>query len=186
MKKGTVTLVALAALLFTACKTEPVAEPEPRPAPPVVAEAVDPAKLVRNGQMPFEGLLTGGQPTDEQLAALAEAGYQTIINLRQPDEKGTVGEAETVAELGMKYISLPIEGVADLTEEKANALAAVLEEADRPALLHCGSGNRVGALLALKAFWVDGAGAEEAMEVGQSAGLTRLEQAVRELVEPAE
>ena len=184
MNKGTVTLVGLAALAFVACKTEPAARPEPTA--PVDIATADPATLVRNGRMPMDGLLTGGQPTDEQLAVLAEAGFRTVINLRQPDERGTVGEAEKVAQLGMTYVALPIGGVDDLSEENAIALAAALDEAARPALLHCGSGNRVGALLALKALWLDGAGAEEAMEVGRQAGLTRLEPAVRKLVEAAE
>ena len=53
-------------------------------------------------------------------------------------------------------------------------------------LLHCGSGNRVGALLALKAFWLDGGSAEEALEVGLAGGVTRLEPTVRELLGLAE
>jgi hypothetical protein len=44
-------------------------------------------------------------------------------------------------------------------------------------LLHCGSGNRVGALLALRESQ-DGADDESALEYGRSAGLTKLEPVV--------
>jgi protein tyrosine phosphatase (PTP) superfamily phosphohydrolase (DUF442 family) len=99
-----------------------------------------------------------------------------------PDERGTKGEPEKIAELGMRYVSIPVDGKAGLNEENAAALAAALDEADRPVLVHCGSGNRVGALLAVKAFWLDGASAEEALEIGLAGGVTRLEPMVRELL----
>ena len=187
MNRGVFTLIALAALLG-GCRGEQAAAPAPAAAPQPAARtaAPDPATLVRNGAMPAPGILTGGQPTDEQLEALRDAGYQTVINLRQPDERGTRGEAEKVAALGMTYVSLPVAGAADLSEENAAALAAALDEAARPVLLHCGSGNRVGALLALKAFWLEGASAEDALTIGRSGGLTRLESTVREIIEPAE
>ena len=180
MKRGTIALVALAALFVVGCKSEPALAPETAPVADATPGQVDPASLVRNGMMPLEGVLTGGQPTDEQLAALRDAGYKTIINLRQPDERGTRGEAEKVAELGMTYVALPVAGAEDLNEENAVALAAALETAERPVLLHCGSGNRVGALLAMKAFLVDGASADEALDLGLAGGVTRLEPAVRE------
>lgn len=180
MKIGTVTLVAMAAMVLVGCRSESAAEPQAGPV--VEAATVDPITLVRNGMMPLEGVLTGGQPTDEQLAELRDAGYQTVINLRQPNERGTRGEAETVAGLGMTYISIPVAGKEGLNKENAAALAAALEQADGPVLLHCGSGNRVGALLALKAFWLEGATAEEAMDVGLAGGVTRLEPVVRELL----
>ncbi len=178
MKRGTLALVALVAILLAGCRAEPVAAPEPAGEP----TPVDPITLVKNGKMPMEGLLTGGQPTDEQFAALRDAGFVTVINLRMPDERGTRGEAEMVAELGMAYVSIPVEGKAGLTEENAAALATALEAAESPVLLHCGSGNRVGALLALKAFQVDGKSAEEALEIGLAGGVTRLEPVVRELL----
>lgn len=183
MNRVTLVCLALAVVIHAGCRGEPAAAPQAvEGAGP---GAVDPTTLVRNGKMPFEGVLTGGQPSDEQLTALRDAGYETVINLRRPDERGTRGEAEKVAALGMTYVSLPVAGAAGLTEENAAALAAALDEVARPVLLHCGSGNRVGALLAVKAFWLDGASAEEALEIGRGAGLTRMEPAVRELIQPA-
>ena len=40
----------------------------------------------------------------------------------------------------------------------------------------------MGAMLALKAHWIDGVDAAEALEIGLAAGMTRLEAPVRELL----
>ncbi len=173
----------LVALVLCGCAAEPAAE---RPAPASEAEApaaTDWAALVPQGRTPVDGILTGGQPTPEQLEALSAAGFRTVINLRQPSEPGVEGEAEKVAALGMRYVSIPVAGAEGLSEDNVRALAEALAAAPGPTLLHCGSSNRVGALLALKAHWLDGASPEEALERGRAAGLTKLEPAVREILQ---
>ena len=54
------------------------------------------------------------------------------------------------------------------------------KEDDGEVLLHCASGNRVGALLALAAVQVDGASPEAALTLGRAAGLKSLEPVVME------
>jgi hypothetical protein len=49
-------------------------------------------------------------------------------------------------------------------------------------LFHCGSGNRIGAVLALQAAWLDGVAAEDALDYGRANGLTSLEPTTRELL----
>src|SRR5690606_38327465 len=48
-----------------------------------------------------------------------------------------------------------------------------------PALVHCASGNRVGALAALRAAWLQGADEEAAIAEGRRWGLRSLETEVR-------
>ena len=177
MSSKTWLLLGLSSLLVIGC-APPVAEP-------VAAseDSVDWDSLLPNPQRPEEGLLTGGQPSLEQLEAIRDAGFRTVINLRAEGEKGA--KAEAVEALGMRYVALPIRGAESLTEDSAEAFAAVLAAAERPAIVHCGSGNRVGALFALKAFYVDGAEVEEAYEVGRRAGLTRLSGSVRQILDEA-
>ena len=139
--------------------------------------------LLPNLREPGEGIISGGQPTPEHLQAARDAGYRTVINLRLPEEKGVANEVEIVSGLGMEYVSLPIAGSAGLTRENTEAFALALETAEYPIVLHCGSGNRIGALFALKAFWIDGKSAEEALRIGIDSGMTRLEGAVKELLE---
>lgn len=136
--------------------------------------------LVPNARRPLEGVLSGGQPSEDQLRVIAEAGFRTVINLRAAGEEATETEPAAVSALGMEYVSLPVPGAAGITEENARALTSVLDAAERPTLLHCGSGNRVGALLALAAYHVDGLSSEAALDYGLESGLTRLEGTVRE------
>ncbi|MDY7093839.1 MAG: protein tyrosine phosphatase family protein [Acidobacteriota bacterium] len=145
------------------------------------APAAAPEIGLLNARQPMEGLLTGGQITQEQMKAAAAAGYRTIINLRGPGEAGTWDEAALAEQLGLEYIEIPIASAADLTEDNARRLAKALEETEgEPTVVHCGSGNRVGALLALKAYHVDGKSAEEALEIGAEGGMTRLRGTVEE------
>ncbi len=158
---------------------------------PLSAEAradVDPLEIgIRNAKMPAEDLLVGGQPTPEQLAEVAKAGFHTVVNLRASGEQSEWDEAEKSAELGMAYFALPIASGKDLTADKARRLDEILSSIDAlPALVHCASGNRVGALLALKAFYVEGDDTETALRKGTEAGLTGLTDIVKEHLATAE
>jgi len=180
-------LAAVAVSLIAACAApEPGAEaPEATaqaPEPVVETAAMPPgwADLVPNAAMPFDGVLVGGQPDEEQLAALRDAGFATVINLRTPEEPGTQEEAARVAELGMEYVTVPLAGNEGLNEERARAFAAALEAAERPVVVHCASGNRVGAMFALRSFYLEGVDPDQALELGREAGLTSSADAVRE------
>ena len=139
---------------------------------------------IPNKLQPSENVLIGGQPDEAALRAAAEAGVRVVVNLRTDEEPVDYDEAALVNELGMRYVRLPISGPADLTPENARAFGAILDEiGDQPALLHCASGNRVGALYALHAGTELGMDADAAIELGKAHGLTRLEDAVRERLE---
>ncbi len=145
---------------------------------PVGADAgSDASDLLPNGRRPFPDILTGGQPTLQQLETAVARGYRTVINLRPVNEGGTT--REDVEGLGMSYVLIPVAGAEGLTIENTRALNDALRDAERPVIVHCASGNRVGALFALRAFHVDGKSADEALEIGKIAGLTRLEPVVR-------
>lgn len=158
-------------------KSPPPGKEQARPAEPDPA----PGTLVPNGRMPLEGVLTGGQPSAEQLERLAGMGYRSVINLRTPGEEGSTDPAAVEA-LGMRYVSIPVAGAAGLTEENARKLGAAMDEAGGPVLIHCASGNRVGALLGVKASAVDGKPPAEALEIARAAGVTRLEPELREIL----
>lgn len=155
------------------------------PVPPLGAAAAVPELLI-NERHPLPGMLTGGAPVGERAApgfrALAAAGARTLIDLRT-DAEVAPETATLAAAAGLDYRRLPIAGEADLDLANVRALDGLLEEWGRyPIVLACSSGNRVGALLALRAFWLDRADASAALELGRSGGLTRLEPAVRQLL----
>lgn len=141
---------------------------------------VEASELIPNGRV-ISGHLVGGQPTAEGLAGLQEAGFDTVITLRLADEVSW-DEGAAVAELGMNYVSIPVSGAEGMTFENAALLEAALSNSTR-AVVHCGSGNRVGGLFALRAFEAGEITVEAALVVGAEHGLTRLADAVRAALE---
>ena len=84
----------------------------------------------------------------------------------------------------MEYVSLPISGAGDVTADNARKLHQLLQqEDDEPVFLHCASGNRVGALLAIAAHQIEGKPVDESLTLGRSAGLGSLEAKVRSVLD---
>ncbi|MCB1561754.1 MAG: hypothetical protein KDI75_11790 [Xanthomonadales bacterium] len=133
-----------------------------------------------NYRQPAAGLFTGGQPEQAEWQALAAAGITTVINLRGAEETPDRDEAAEVSAQGMRYLNIPVAGAADVNDATADRLWWAIREAGGPVLVHCASGNRVGALLALGAYRNDDRAAAAALAFGQEAGLSRLEPVVRE------
>ena len=129
---------------------------------------------------PVDGISSTGQPDAAALRAFADSGYVAVIDLRGPEEdRGLDDEQVIVESLGMDYISLPITGGDAISYESAQELDAILQRLEGPVLVHCGSGNRAGALLALR-HSMQGAGDEEAIAYGKDAGLRGLEDVVKQ------
>jgi uncharacterized protein (TIGR01244 family) len=170
--KQLLALIALAPLV--ACTAE---------APPKLDDQAALGLGIRNAVLVLPGLISSGQPTEEQLAALPELGYHTVVQLRPADEEGTGWEEAAAAELGLTFVRIPVAGAEGITEENARALDAVLADAGHGGVVvACASGNRVGGLFALRARYCNGAEPEAALEQGKQAGLTRAEPAVREIL----
>jgi uncharacterized protein (TIGR01244 family) len=136
---------------------------------------------VPNAQAPAAGITTGGRPRPEHLEQARAVGVRTVINLCPHAEPCDYDEPALVAALGMRYLNIPIAGAADLTPDNARQLDAALREAASPTLVHCASGNRVGALFAVRAK-LQGADVEAALAAGRAAGLKAMEPAVRKIL----
>jgi uncharacterized protein (TIGR01244 family) len=89
-----------------------------------------------------DDLFIGGQPTPKALRELKAQGVTTVINLRMPEEMERIGfdEKTLIAELGMKYVHIPMRGG---TGEMAYSPATLakfteaLKGAQGKVLLHC-------------------------------------------------
>ena len=123
----------------------------------------------------------GGQPSLDEFAQLQKIGIRHIINLRPDMEMQGFDEGGYVELLGMTYWQLPIVGMDDLNPQAAEQFDAQLNAADGPVLVHCASGNRVGALFAIRAFFVTCLDAETSLQIGREHGLTKLEPMVQAL-----
>lgn len=130
-----------------------------------------------NRKDPLAGITTAGQPNAAQLKAAAAAGFKSVIDLRGPSEDRGMDEPAVVKGLGMSYVSLPVAGADGVTYANASALDKLLAKLEGPVLVHCSTGNRAGALLALRAK-LTGADRESALALGVAAGLAGLKPTV--------
>ena len=118
--------VLISALMFSACSkkdpssAETAKATDTKPADPAKPADTKPAEAPKTGlasiAIPRAGtkidqVLTGGQPTDEHLKQAKEQGVKLIVNLRSEAEKAEFeGQDKLAAELGMKYVHIPIDG----------------------------------------------------------------------------
>lgn len=152
-------------------------------APPLPRDAImQTESSIPHFRTPRADLMTAGQPAGEDWTTIATLGARTVVNLRTPEEMAGRDEAAETAAAGLTYVALPVDGAAGVTRDKAALLWSLVEGAPGTLLVHCASGNRVGALLAVGAATRGGMDVEEAIALGRSAGLDSLEPRVRELL----
>lgn len=132
---------------------------------------------------PMTGVTACGLPRPDDFRQAHDQGARTIVNLCT-DGETSFDEGALATSLDLKYEHIPIQGAADLTRENAIRLGKIIDlPVNQPVVVHCASGNRVGALLAMKAFCVDNADIETAIDIGRSAGLRAMEAATREALQ---
>ncbi len=143
---------------------------------------VDLGAVIRADRVqPVDGISSAGQPNEAALGVFAASGYTTVIDLRSEREDRGLDESSVIEGLGMDYIQLPIAGADAINFKNAAALERLIKAAGGPVLVHCGSGNRVGALLSLRKS-LEGATDAVSLEYGKAGGLTRLEGRVKEVL----
>ena len=66
---------------------------------------------VYNFRQAAPDLATSGQPTEEQLGAIAAAGYNVVVNLALHDDPrySLRDEAASVSALGLDYVHIPVQ-----------------------------------------------------------------------------
>ncbi len=164
---------ALAAAALPASAGEP---PVPASAAP---ETAMPPSLARQ---PLPRVYSAGQPAPGEWPAIAAQGVTTVVDLRPDAERPGRDEAAEVRAAGLDYRQIPIAGAQDLTPEAARTLWRAIEGAPGKVLVHCASGNRAGALLAIAAGREGGMAPERALAVGREGGMTGTEPRVREVL----
>ena len=178
IQRRTWSLASIMAAVLAGCRepAQEVSEEEAERAAPS-AESVQAAKPtladiqavgVPGTAMPFERVVTAGQPTEEQLSALVDMGFTNFISLRPATEEGAGWEEGIAPDEGFQFKRIPVAGAEGLTRENVLELDRALDEAaEESTVLYCSSSNRVGALLALRAYWLEGADAQSALELGR-------------------
>ena len=138
---------------------------------------------IANAISPAPGIVAAGRLRAADVEGLRGAGIRHVIDLTPDTETPDFDEAAAIRAAGLGYSNLPLRGASDLTRNNVLAFDALMRSAKRPVLVHCASGNRVGAMAALRAAWVDGRPLEEAVAIGKEWGLKGLEGEVRQRIE---
>ena len=125
----------------------------------------------QNAACPLPGVATGGQPDSVGFVALAAGGVRTIVDLRAPDEARGFDEPAVVRAAGLEYVSLPVTA-ASLSDSTFDAFRVLMKARRASSLLvHCHSGNRVGAVMVPYLVLDRGWPLEQAIAAAEAGGL---------------
>ena len=96
-------------------------------------------------------LATSGQPGEDELIAIAGAGYQVIINLALHDDPrySLPDEAASVKTLGLEYIHSPVLFGAPTQGDLISFCDAMASHQQHRVWVHCAANKRVTAFLGL-------------------------------------
>jgi len=132
---------------------------------------------VQNYNRAAPQIATSGLIGDGGAPILAAHGFRTVIDMRTVNE-GTREEKALVEAAGMIYVNIPMT-VANISQEHLEAFTKAIQQSPKPILVHCGSGNRAGAIWASYLI-SQGTDPEKALAEGRKAGMRPpLEEKVR-------
>jgi protein tyrosine/serine phosphatase len=130
-----------------------------------------------------EKVYRGAQPTDEGFRNLAKMGVRTIVDLRGPEHSETY-EKRVVEAAGMRYVSIPMKGMMEPTENQILGALKVMNDPDAgPVFVHCRRGaDRTGVVIACYRISHDAWNAPRALSEAKQDGMSLFEVALRRYV----
>lgn len=139
---------------------------------------------VGNFQKVDEHVYRGAQPNAEGFGNLSKLGIKTVIDLRGPGDRSK-WEKKVVAAAGMRYISVPMSGMAAPSNESVIKALGLLEDSNAgPVFVHCKRGaDRTGGVIACYRVehdkWKNNRALAEARSMGMSWFQTAIQNYVR-------
>jgi protein tyrosine phosphatase (PTP) superfamily phosphohydrolase (DUF442 family) len=126
---------------------------------------------VAHGACPVPGVLTAGQPDSAGVTRIAAAGYRALLDLRTNAEARGFRESEAAKRAGLRYVKLAV-GRDQLPDGTLRRFRAFMNDpANHPVVVHCASGNRVGALLLPWLVLDRGMPLDQAVRLAEESGL---------------
>ena len=115
---------------------------------------------IRNYRKVNDQLITGGQPTEEQLKSVAVDGFQTVINLATIDPRYSLPDEPGLARsLGMSYHHIPVDWENPTENDFAEFEKLMRQSPAQKTFVHCAMNFRVTAFYSLYAMknlgWTD-------------------------------
>lgn len=111
-----------------------------------------------------------GQVQCEQLQQAVEEGFQSVLNLRSPDELGFWKDEQYFAKsLGLHYINIPLR-LESLDEGIVTEILQTIEQLPKPVIVHCAAGMRSMAISLLSIAIQQGLTPEQTLAKARSLG----------------
>lgn len=110
-------------------------------------------------------IATSGQPTADQIEAIAAAGFEVVINLAMPTSDWALpDEKELVETAGMQYVHIPVIWEQPTAADLASFLHTMKLHEDQRVFVHCAANMRVSVFMALYRVRTLGWSREAAMQ----------------------
>lgn len=119
-----------------------------------------------------ERLYRGAQPRKGGITRLAALGVNTIINLRDDDERAVAEEREAQS-AGLRYYNVPFKRLGRPTDSQIERVLSLIEAPENGVVfVHCGRGaNRTGTVVAIYRISHDGWTSREAQREAKRYGM---------------
>lgn len=121
-------------------------------------------ETIYNHRQVDERLATSGQPDDQELAYIAAAGYQVLINLALHDDPrySLPDEAGSARRLGLGYVHIPVIFTAPTREDLLRFFEAMQQHRKEKVWVHCAANKRVSVFVGLYRHLREGIPLDEA------------------------
>lgn len=138
---------------------------------------------VGNFQRVDDHVYRGAQPTREGFSNLNKLGIKVVVDLREPGDRSVL-ENKIVSAAGMKYISVPMNGMATPKSESVQKVLALLEDnSTGPVFVHCKRGaDRTGGVIACYRIEHNGWKNARALVEARSLGMSWFQKAIQSYV----
>ena len=119
-----------------------------------------------------ERLYRGAQPTNEGFKQLAQRGINTVINLRDDDERALIEESQVKA-AGLRYFNVPFSRTGPPSEAQVDRFLSLIDDKENGVVfIHCQRGqDRTGMVVALHRVSREGWTDEEAIREAEDRGM---------------
>ena len=106
---------------------------------------------IYNYRVADASLATSGQPSEEDLRAVAADGFDVVINLALHDDPrySLPDETGLVSSLGMTYVHIPVQFARPREADLIAFFDAMDAHGEKKRLIHCAANKRVTAFLGL-------------------------------------